>query len=132
VAKSSKNAVKWSEKWSVVKGIKLWWGSDGYIGLLKRYEWKIILKLVCNSSRQYVFKYCYCLVYSGLKFVLIVIFVNIIFIILIVWGVPLIVVVSSTLFCLRVVCSLVWHVLLVCRVLMQYSCHRRKKHLQLK
>jgi hypothetical protein len=37
--------------------------SEGYIGVVKWNEGKVMLKCECNSLRQYVFNY-YCLVFN--------------------------------------------------------------------
>jgi hypothetical protein len=91
-----------------------------------------MVKCECNSSHHYVFHYLYCLVYSMLNFLLIVIFINHICIIFIVCSVTVIVCGAVyVVFRLGVVIYF-GDVLFVCCVLLQYHCHRIKTHLQLK
>jgi hypothetical protein len=71
------SVVKWSVvKWSEVKGGTLCWGSEGYIAAVKWNEGQALLIWQCNSSWQFVFHYCSCLVYNRLNCLLIAVFIT--------------------------------------------------------
>jgi hypothetical protein len=46
--------------------------SEGYLGVVKSNEGKVMVKYECNSSLQYVCHFCQCLVYSMLNSLLII------------------------------------------------------------
>jgi hypothetical protein len=69
--------------------MKLRWWSEDYVRVVKWNEVNVMEKYECNNSCQYAYKCCYGLVYSWLKFSLIVIFIKCICIVFIVCNVSL-------------------------------------------
>jgi hypothetical protein len=55
--------LKYSEM-ELLKESKLWCGSEDYEVVVKWNECKVMVKCKCNSTCQYVFHYCCCLVYN--------------------------------------------------------------------